>query len=159
MDRTLRGVIYARCYIDDIILWSQNVELHMGHVKAVLKLLDSKGLRVHLGKCVFGTETIDFLEYKLTGKGLEPQLDKTKAIREMPTPKDPPSLRAVLGLFSYYRKFVGHFSTIVAPLNALLKGDAKWEWGESQEQAVRQHLSRCAILRLSTFTLFKKHSR
>ena len=134
MDRTLRGVVYARCYIDDIIMWSKNVELHMGHVRAVPKLLDGKGLRVYLGKCVFGTDTIDFLGYKLTGKGLEPQLDKTKAIREMPTPKDLPSLRTVLGLFSYYKKFVRHFSSIAAPLNALLKGNAKWEWGKSREQ-------------------------
>ena len=43
-------MVYARCYIDDIIMWSKNVELHMEHVRAVLKLLDSKGLRVHLGK-------------------------------------------------------------------------------------------------------------
>ena len=78
---------------------------------------------------MFGTDTIDFLGYKLTRKGLEPQLDKTKAIREMPTPKDLQSLRAVLGLFSYYWNFVGHFTSIAEPLNALLKGDAKWKWG------------------------------
>ena len=132
MNRKLRGVIYARCYIDDIIMWSADVKLHMGHLRAVLKLLDSKGLRVHPRKCVFGTDTIDFLGYKLTGKGFKPQLEKTKAIREMPTPKDFPSPRAVLGLFSSHRKFVGHFSSIAAPLNALLKGDAKWEWGESR---------------------------
>ena len=29
---------------------------------------------------------------------------------------------------------MGNFSNLAAPLNALLKGDAKWEWGESQEQ-------------------------
>ena len=135
MDRTLRGVVYARCYIDDIIMYSENVKVHMGHVRAVLKLLDSKGLRVHLGKCMFRTDTIDFLGYKLTGKGLEPLLEKTKAMREMPTPKDLPSLRTILGLFTYCRKFVGHFSSIAALLNALLKGVAKWEWGESQEHA------------------------
>ena len=108
-------------------MWSADGKLHMGHLRAVLKLLDSKGLRVHRGKCVFGTNTIDFLGYKLTGKGLEPQLEKTKAIQEMPTPKNLPSLRAVLKLFSWYRKFVGQFSNIAAPLNAPLKGDAKWK--------------------------------
>ena len=91
MDRMLGGAVYARCYIDDIIMWSESVELYMGHVRAVLKLLDSKGLRVHPGKCVFGTDTIDILRYKLRGNGLEPKLEKIKAIREMPTPKDLPS--------------------------------------------------------------------
>ena len=64
MDRTVRGVVYARCCIDDIIMWSENVELHIGHVGAVLKLLDSKGLGVHLGKCVFGADNIDFLGHR-----------------------------------------------------------------------------------------------
>ena len=58
-------------------------------------------------------------------EGLKPRLEKTRTMKEMPTPKDLLSLRAVLGLFSYYGKFVGHFSTIAALLNALLMQDTE----------------------------------
>ena len=37
-------------------------------------------------------------------------------------------LRTVLGLFSYYRRFMKNFSKLVAPLNDLLKKDHKYEW-------------------------------
>ena len=59
----------------------------------------------------------------MTAFGIQPQSDKTAAINEMVAPKDVPGLRALLGLFSYYKKFVPHFSAVVAPLNALLKKD------------------------------------
>ena len=56
----------------------------------------------------------------------------------MPAPTDLHSLRAALGLFSYYRKFVLHFSTIAHPLNQLLKKDAMWLWGEKQMEAFQE---------------------
>ena len=121
MDHTLRGMAFARYYIDDIALCSRNFEEHMGHLREVLAQMDTKGLRVHSEKCVFGADSIEFLGYRLTGEGILPQLEKTRAMREMPTPKNLPTLRAVLGFFSYYKKFVSHFNSIAAPLNALLK--------------------------------------
>ena len=69
MDRTLRGVVYARCYIDVIIMWSENVYLHMRHVRAILKLL--KGLRVHPGKCVLYHR---FPGVQVDGEGVEAPL-------------------------------------------------------------------------------------
>ena len=50
-------------------------------------------------------------------------------------PTDVSSLRATLGLFSYYRKFVNRFSTIAFPLNRVLKKEAVWEWSETQQEA------------------------
>lgn len=55
-----------------------------------------------------------------------------KAVRDLPSPTDLGSLRAALGLFSYYRKFVQGFSVIAGPLNKLLKKVVAWQWGEEQ---------------------------
>lgn len=87
--------------VNDIIMWRRDVELHMGHLREVLQKLDSKGLRVPSRKCVFGTDSIDFLGYRLRSEGLNPQLEEMRVIMEMPTPNDFSYLRAVLGLFSY----------------------------------------------------------
>ena len=75
------------------------------------------GLKVHVGKCVFGADSIDFLGHRISTDKLEPQQDKLAAVRDLPSPTDISSLRAALGLFSYYRKFVSHFSSIAFPLN------------------------------------------
>ena len=84
---------------------------------------------------MFFADGMDFLGHKISGKGIVPQNEKTRAMKDMPTPKDIHQLRAALGLFSYYRKFVPHFSTIASPINGLLKGDVKWHWDETQATA------------------------
>ena len=113
--------------------------------------LREAGLKVHLGKCVFGAYGIDFLGHHISANRLEPQQDKLAAVRDLPSPTDLSRLRAALGLFSYYRKFVPHFSTIAFPLNSLMKKDRPWEWGEHQEEAfieLKEHLCSAAVLRL-----------
>ena len=84
---------------------------------------------------MFGADAIDFLGHRISADTLEPQQDKLSVVRDLPSPTDLPSLRAALGLFSYCRKFVLHFSSIAFPLNSLLKKDRPWEWGQAQEEA------------------------
>ncbi len=43
-----------------------------------------------------------------------------------------------LGLGSYFRRFINHFSMIASLLQKLLKKEAKWEWGEKQEWAFQK---------------------
>ena len=108
-------------------------------------------LKVHPGKCVFGSDSIDFLGHRISAGKLEPQQDKLATVKDLPSPTDLSSLRAALGLFSYYRKFVLHFSSIAFPLNALLKKDCRWEWGLEQEEAflaLKEQLCSEAVLRL-----------
>ena len=72
-------------------------------------------------------------------------------MRDLPAPTDLSGLRAALGLFSYDRKFVPNFSTIAFPLNALMKKDRQWEWGEQQAPTfmeLKEQLCGAAILKL-----------
>ena len=151
MDEVLKDLTFTRCYIDDIVIWSRSLEEHLQHLETVFKRLREAGLKVHPGKCVFCTDSIDFLGHRISANKLEPQQDKLAAVRDLPSPTDLSSLRAALGLFSYYRKFVLHFSTIAFPLNSLLKKDRSWEWGEKQEEAflaLKEQLCGAAVLRL-----------
>ena len=74
----------------------------------------------------------------MTTLGIQPETNKTAAIKEMVAPKDVSGFRALLGLFSYYGKFVPHFSAVAAPLNALLKKEFVWLWGTAEESAMQQ---------------------
>ena len=44
-------------------------------------------------------------------------------------------LKSVLGLLSYYSRFLPGMSTTLAPLYALLQKNKKWTWGEAQKRA------------------------
>ena len=129
MDHILGGLTFSRCYIDDIIVWSSTLEEHLRHLQEVFRRLRAAGLKVHQGKCMFAVESIDFLRHRISAAELQPQEEKVKAVTDLPAPTDLSSLRGALGLFSYYRKFVPHFSTIAFPLNKLLRKGEVWEWG------------------------------
>ena len=151
MDEVLRGLPFVRCYIDDIVVWSNTLEEHVEHLKQIFQRLREVGLKVHPGKCVFAADSIDFLGHRISAGKLEPQTDKLAAVRDLPAPTDLSGLRAALGLFSYYRKFVPNFSTIAFPLNSLLKKDRPWVWGETQAAAfleLKEQLCGAAILQL-----------
>ena len=100
----------------------------MQHLGVVFARFRSAGLKVHPGKCEFAVDAVDFLGYRVSAKGLQPQEEKVAAVRKVPVPTDLASLRSALGLFSYYRKFVQGFSVIASPLHQLLKKGAPWEW-------------------------------
>jgi hypothetical protein len=53
MDRILAGLDFVRCYIDDIVVYSDIVEEHHIHLQIVFERLKAHGLRLHHGKCKF----------------------------------------------------------------------------------------------------------
>jgi hypothetical protein len=53
----------------------------------------------------------------------------------MNIPTDADELRCFLGILNFYNKFLPEFSTIAAPLNALLCKRKKWTWNETQQSA------------------------
>ena len=97
MDEVLRGLPFVRCYIDDIVVWSNNVEEHLQHLEQIFQRLREVDLKVHLGKCVFASDSIDFLGHRISAGKLEPQTDKLAAVRDLPAPTDLSGLRAALG--------------------------------------------------------------
>ena len=72
--------------------------------------------------------------------GVKPSLSKVRAVAEWPVPTSVKDVRSFLGLASFYRKFIRHFSEIAAPLTDLAKkGRAEvWSpevWGEKEDTA------------------------
>ena len=138
MDKVLSGLTFARCYIDDIVIWSTTIEEHLEHLSAVFARLRKAGLKVHPSKRQFAVDSIDFLGHHVSAAGLIPQTEKVAAVRNLAPPTDVSSLRSALGLFSYYRKFVSGFNKIAAPLNELLKKGMTCKWGDNQISAFNE---------------------
>ncbi len=91
---------------------------------------------------------------------LKPQVQKIQAIQSCPPPSTKKLIRSFLGLVGWYRKFIPHFSTIVAPFTDLIKKSRpnQVQWTEPAEKAfikLKESLSEGPILRCPDFeTLF-----
>ena len=75
-------------YIDNIIIFSRTAEEHLTHIKQVFEKLRTAHLSIKLSKCHFFTKEIQYLEYILSIKGIQPLLSKTQSNQKHASPKD-----------------------------------------------------------------------
>ena len=135
--------IFVIAYLDDILIFSKTMELHVNHVITVLKCLNERDLRLKPEKCEFHREEVDFLGFVVGRNGIRIDPNKVKAIKEWPTPTDVKELQSFLGFVNYNRKFVKGYSAKAVPLTNLTAKDKPWSWGEKEQTAFESLQQAC----------------
>lgn len=69
-------------YFDDILVYSKNLNEHVGHLNLVLDILREEKLFANLKKCTFCTYKLVFLDFVISAKGIEVNEEKVKAIQD-----------------------------------------------------------------------------
>ena len=110
---------YARCYIDNIVIYSDNFEDHKKHLRAVLGTLLDCGMTLGPDKCYVGFHSIDLLGHKVDRFGLTTLKEKMDAIASLQFPKVLAQLDYFLGLTGFYRSYVARYASLSEPLHSL----------------------------------------
>ena len=110
-------------YLDDILIASQPMTEHVGHIRKVLLHLKEAGLRLKPSKCTFATEEIEYLGHTLTPEGVKPNSKKVKAVKDFSVPKNVKEVKSFLGLANFYRYHISDMGVISRPLTALTRKD------------------------------------
>ncbi|GJT07903.1 RNA-directed DNA polymerase [Tanacetum coccineum] len=140
-------------YFDDILIYSQTKEEHLGHLQKVMKALADNDLFVNLKKCTFLTNKLLFLGYIVSSDGIHVDETKVQAVRDWPSPKTLSEVRSFHGLATFYRRFVRNFSSIVAPITSCLK-KGPFQWTKEADESfkiIKEKLSTAPVLSLPNF--------
>ena len=70
--------VYVVIYLDDILIYSNNIDEHHIHVREVLHCLRKHRLYAGVPKCTFHANTVEYLNNILSPTGLT--MDSAKAI-------------------------------------------------------------------------------
>ncbi|KAG5892588.1 hypothetical protein JTB14_036796 [Gonioctena quinquepunctata] len=62
-----------------------------------------------------------YLGYVVDRNGLHVDPDKVNAMLQLPIPENVKDVRRLIGTFSWYRRFIPEFATVLSPITALLK--------------------------------------
>ena len=89
-------------YLDDILIYSNNISEHHQHVKEVLKCLCKAGLYAKVEKCEFHSESVEYLGYTLSSSGLIISDNKVKIIQDWLEPKKVKNIQSFLGFANFY---------------------------------------------------------
>ena len=162
MNQALRPFIgkFVVVYFDDILVFSNSLETHIDHLRQVLSVLRRDQLYVARQKCEWGVDSVLFLGYVVSRQGLSMDMSKVEAIRAWPSPTSISAVRSFHGLASFYRRFVAHFSTIMAPITECMKGTT-FAWTPEAAAAfelIKIKLTTAPVLILPDFSeMFELH--
>ena len=146
MDSLLQGIPHTICYLDDILVTGKTDVEHLQNLEKVLKRLQEQGLKVKVEKCKFMEPSVEYLGHCIDSSGVHTTTEKVKAILNAPVPQNAQQLRSflVIGLLHYYGKFVDNLSSLLHPLNQLLKAGSSWKWSAKCYKAFQQAKERLA---------------
>ena len=122
-------------FIDDILVYSRNVEEHAMHLRLVLQTLREHQLYAKFSKCEFWLDQVAFLGNMVSGEAIQMDPKKIEVVIDWLRPITVTELRSFLGLAGYYRRFVKDFSKIAALLiNLTQKKNVKFVWTDRCEE-------------------------
>jgi len=117
-------------YLDNILIYSEDMESHQQHVREVLRHLRLHGLFAKPEKCEFHSDSVEYLGYHLSLEGLTMSPDKIQTISDWPEPRKVKDIQSFLGFTNFYRHFIFNYSDIMVPLTQLTRKDAPWNFSE-----------------------------
>ena len=95
-------------------------------------------------KCTFGVKSGKLLGFVVSQKGIEVDLDKVKAILEMPKPHTEKKICGFLGRLNYIARFISQLTATCEPLFKLLRNNQSVKWDDDYQVAF-ERIKQCLI--------------
>ena len=108
-------------YLNDILIFSKNLEEHIVHVQEILQRMWENKQFVKQEKCKSHVPSVTFLGYILEGGQVRPDPVTVQAVMEWPQPNSRKQIQRFLGFANFYRWFMRNYSQVVAPLTKLFR--------------------------------------
>jgi len=143
MNNILRGLDFCFCYLNNILIASNNEEKQLKHLRIIFERLQNNGLMINVSKCFFGVLEIPFLGYLVSNQGIKPTSEKIKAINNYKKPNTFLELRQFLGIINYYRRHLKNVANNQVVLTEFLKDSRKRDrrlvpWTPETEKAFKK---------------------
>jgi hypothetical protein len=122
-------------YLDDILIYSNDLETHCSQVKDVLGRLRKYNLHARPEKSGFHMDSIEYLDVIISPNGISMDPEKVKVILDWPVPTSVKELQSFLGFANFYRRFVDNYSGITKAMTSLLRKNTEYQWNKKCETA------------------------
>ncbi len=137
MNKVLRQYIgkFVQVYLDDVIIYLNNLNEHKRHIKAVLEKIREANLKLKPSKCQWFQTELKFVGHQVGRNGIKPDPQNVEKIKNAEVPKNTTELRRFLGMAQYYRQYINRYADLAGLLYDMLKESGPAVWGQAQQEA------------------------
>jgi len=129
----VEGIVVV--YLDDILIFTKTKEEHEQVVRRVLQVVKENKLFLHLEKCEFCKQRIEYLGLVISENEISMDPVKVVGVREWPTSENKTDVQVFLGFVNFYRRFIQDFSAKAQPLFDLTRSEQVWTWSGKEQAA------------------------
>ena len=136
-------------YVDDMIAKSQSEEDHVVNLKKLYERLRKFQLKLNPAKCTFGATSGKLLGFVVSKRGIEIDLDKVRAIQDLPSSRTQKEVRSFMARLNYITRFITQMTAKCDPIFKMLKKHNSGEWDKECKVAfdkVKEYLTNPPVL-------------
>jgi hypothetical protein len=137
MDHDFNGLIekFMVDYQDDLKIHSKTRGDHIHHLRKYFDRCRIYVVSLNPKKCLFDVTQGKLLGHIVCKEGIYIDPEIFKAINELKPPSSEKGVQSFFSKINYVQRFVPDYSSIVKPINLLLKMDQRFEWIVDTQEA------------------------
>lgn len=140
VNEILDGLQYKNCigYFDDLIACGKTWGEFIANTRLLFERIRKYGLKFKTAKCMFGCPEVKFLGHIVNKDGIKPNPAKVDALKSMNYPDSKKALRSMLGLFTFFSRYIEKYSILAQPLFGLTSKSAAFKLTDEHKRAIDQ---------------------
>ncbi|KAI0494737.1 hypothetical protein KFK09_024880 [Dendrobium nobile] len=127
-------------YIDDMLVKTLERTKHIFDLEQCFSLLRHYNIRLNPVKCAFGVTSRKFLGFMVTHRGIEANLEKIKALRDMVPPRNIKEVQRLNGRIAALSRFLARSGDKYLPFFKILRNarNKGFQWTDECQAAFEQ---------------------
>ncbi|MEG0362118.1 MAG: reverse transcriptase domain-containing protein [Longicatena sp.] len=110
---------FVRIFLDDILIFSNDINEHLNHMEEVLKILENNNISINFNKSNFCKEEVTYLGHKISKEGLTPVVNHLPSLNSLMPAKNLKEVRSICGYLNWFRPYLKNLSHKIKPITDL----------------------------------------
>jgi hypothetical protein len=158
VNQVFKGMPFVQTFIDDVVVFSPDMESHTKHVAEAITKLTEVNLILNPKKCHWAQTAVYLLGFCVSKDGYDLDPRKVCNVLEWERPTSGKAMMQFLGIVNYFRNHLAGISTLTNPLDALRNHnqitDADWTPKHQKHfELIKQQLQRDTLLHFPDMNL------